>query len=78
MHGPIRTTFRIYWDDTFSGFHHCIRLGWRSEAAVVTFFGCFFSESDNHLLFVWFSMIRCEFTQAKTLNQLKHGWECCM
>ena len=30
------TSLRIYWDDTFSNFRGCIRLGWKREAAAFT------------------------------------------
>ena len=44
-HSPIRIKLRIHWDDTFSRFHQCIRLGcwlgWKSKAAAVTFFQWF-------------------------------------
>ena len=46
-----RTLLRIYWDDTFSCFCQCIRLGWRRKVAAFTLFHWLLSISGNLLLF---------------------------
>ena len=45
------TSLCIYWDDNFSGFRQCIRLGWRREAAAFTLFRWLLSVSGNLFLF---------------------------
>ena len=43
------TSLLIYWDETFSGFRQCIRLGWKRKAAMFTSFRWLLSVSNNLL-----------------------------